>query len=115
MPLDKMILKTNMRSFDRKVGEYIVYLAQLKGKLSIEVSKLHSPHVSRFEIIEEQLPEEILKLYGTVENLYDYMAANETCIVSIEREKIVLRNYLNKNSAIELIKGSTLLGSCVFD
>jgi hypothetical protein len=43
------------------------------------------------------------------------MAANETCIVSIEREKIVLRNYLNKNSSIELIKGSTLLGSCVFD
>ena len=73
MPLDKMILMTNMRSFDRKVGEYIVYLAQLKGKLSIEVSKPHSPHVLRFEIIEEQLPEDILNLYGTVGNLYDYM------------------------------------------
>ena len=37
--MEKMILKTNIRSCERKVGEYVVYLAELKGKLSIEISK----------------------------------------------------------------------------
>jgi len=84
-------------------------MAELKGKLSIEISKPYSQKISRYEMTEDHLPEDLTNLYGSIENLFDYMDTNENSIVSIDRDHIVVKTYLNKNCPIEMIKGSTIV------